>query len=116
ALRPGPNELVIELTGDNEFPWSFDLAYHSDRPADHEDGAVAVETRLGSSVVAEGETVPLHVRVTNRTDGGLPMTLAIVGLPAGLEADPKILDDLKAARRFDLWEQDGRDVILYWRS
>ncbi|MFG0315783.1 MAG: MG2 domain-containing protein [Planctomycetota bacterium JB042] len=116
ALREGENEVVIELTGDNEFPWSFDLAYHSEQPADHPDAAVAVETSLARDEVEEGETVPLTVRVENRTDDGLPMTMAIAGLPAGLEADPKVLDDLKEAGRFDLWEQAGRDVVLYWRG
>ncbi len=116
ALREGANEVVIELTGDNEFPWSFDLAYHSEQPADHPNAAVAIETSLARDVVEEGETVPLTVRVENRTDDGLPMTMAIAGLPAGLEADPKVLDDLKDAGRFDLWEQAGRDVVLYWRG
>lgn len=116
ALRPGANEVVIELSGGNEFPWAFDLGYHAEQPADHPDAAVTITTALDRDVVDEGTTVPLRIEVTNRTDDGLPMTLAIVGLPAGLEADPKILDDLKEAGRFDLWEIDGRDVVLYWRG
>ena len=58
----------------------------------------------------------LRVTVENRADEGLPMTMAIVGLPAGLEAPTEVLDDLKKAERFDLWEIQGRELVLYWRD
>ena len=44
------------------------------------------------------------------------MTLAVLGLPAGLEAPTQVLDDLREAGRFDLWERSGRELILYWRD
>ncbi len=44
------------------------------------------------------------------------MTLAVLGLPAGLRAPREVLDDLKEAGRFDLWELRGREVVLYWRD
>ncbi len=44
------------------------------------------------------------------------MTLAVVGLPAGLEIPTAVLEDLEKAERFDLWEARGRELILYWRD
>ena len=38
------------------------------------------------------------------------------GIPAGLEVTNEVLDDLRDAGRFDLWERNGREVILYWRD
>ena len=64
----------------------------------------------------EGDTVSLEVTVTNRRDAGCPMSMAIVGLPAGLEAPTKVLDDLKKAEAVDFWELRGRDLVLYWRD
>lgn len=125
VLAPGDNEVRIELTGDNDFPWAFELRYASDQPADDPEAKVTIEASLGvessgagtpSQRVEEGKTVPLRVRVTNRTDAGQPMTLAVVGLPAGLEAPTDVLDDLQEAGRFALWELDGRELALYWRG
>ena len=115
-LRPGENELRLELSGDNEFPWAFDLRYLSDQPADDPAAAVGITTRLGAERVEEGRTVPLGVLVENLSGEGRPMTLAVIGLPAGLEAPTEVLDDLREAGRFDLWEIDGRELALYWRD
>jgi hypothetical protein len=44
------------------------------------------------------------------------MTMAVVGLPAGLDVSVKVLDAMKGAGDFDLWERNGRDLIFYWRQ
>ena len=97
VMIPGVNTVKLVLSGDNEFPWSFDLGYHAEQPADDPDTAVELETQLASARVTEGESVALAVRVRNRTGDGLPMTMAIVGLPAGLHVTHGVLDDLKEA-------------------
>ena len=115
-LTPGINRIRLALTGGNEFPWACDLAYHAEQPADDPDATLAIETTLAAEEVVEGETVALTVRIHNLRDAGQPMTLAVVGLPAGLEAPTEVLEDLAEAERFDLWEIRGRELILYWRD
>ena len=44
------------------------------------------------------------------------MTIAILGLPAGLEPRPDQLEDLKYAGTFDYYESRAREVICYWRA
>ena len=44
------------------------------------------------------------------------MTVAIVGLPAGLEAQQQQLDALKEKGTFDFYELRGRELVFYWRS
>ncbi|MFH0945133.1 MAG: alpha-2-macroglobulin family protein [Planctomycetota bacterium] len=116
SLQPGDNEIVLELSGGNEFPYAFDLDSFAEQPADDPDGAVEIDVALAKDTVEEGMTVPLSITVRNRSEKSVPMTLAIVGLPAGLHADRKILDDLQEAGRFDLWEIKGRELIFYWRG
>ncbi len=41
----------------------------------------------------------LTARIENRTDEMLPMTLAVIGLPAGLEVPKSVLVDLQEAGR-----------------
>lgn len=130
VLPPGEHALRIELqaadgqepapgAGDEEpapLPWACDLSYHADLPADDPDAAVTIATRLLQDRVAEGRTVALEVALVNRTAEGQPMTIAVVGLPAGLEVPTSVLDDRQRASDFDLWELRGRELALYWRS
>jgi hypothetical protein len=115
-LAPGAHTLRLELVGEGELPWACDVAYHSEQPADDPDGKLSVRTALRSSNVAEGETVALDVEVENRTADGLPMAIAIVGLPAGLELPTRVLEDLQKAQKFAFWELRGRELALYWRD
>ena len=116
ALHPGDNRVRLELSGGNEFPWAADLVYFAETPADDPDAPIAIEVALDGALAVEGETVAVLARVTNLADEGQPMTLARIGLPAGLSVPTKVLEDLQAAGRFDLWERAGREVILYWRD
>ena len=57
------------------------------------------------------------VTVRNRDAAkGAAMTVAIVGLPGGLEARADQLRELVHERRVDAYELRGRDVVLYWRG
>ncbi|QDV05110.1 A-macroglobulin complement component [Planctomycetes bacterium Poly30] len=115
-LAPGANRLRLELTNGNRFPWAADLRYFAEQPADAPNAAVGLAVTLDRTLCTEGDTVGLDIALTNLTAAGQPMTMAIVGLPASLECATKVLDDLAAAGRFDLWERRGREVILYWRD
>jgi hypothetical protein len=115
-LVSGDNVVTLEGSGGNELPWTLDVRYHSDQPADAADCTVDLRTELSRTTLKEGETVALAVELENLTEGGLPMTMAVVGLPAGLDVSVKVLDAMKAAGDFDLWERNGRDLIFYWRQ
>ena len=61
-------------------------------------------TKLAKPEVKAGETVALAAELTNATDQGQPMTVAILGLPAGLEPRPDQLEELKKAGTIDYYE------------
>ncbi|MBL9076981.1 MAG: hypothetical protein JNL08_05730 [Planctomycetes bacterium] len=116
-LAPGDTALRLELEGGGAaLPWAVDVAYHSEQPADDPDAKVALRTSLRQTTVREGDPVAIDVALTNRTDASLPMTLAIIGLPAGLELPTRVLEDLQRAEAFAFWELRGRDLVLYWRD
>jgi hypothetical protein len=66
--------------------------------------------------VSAGETVALEAELVNKTEQGQPMTVAILGLPAGLQPRPDQLEELKEAGTIDYYETRAREVICYWRS
>ncbi|MEO6596384.1 MAG: MG2 domain-containing protein, partial [Planctomycetota bacterium] len=116
-LAPGQHTLRLELKGaGSALPYACDVAYHAEQPADDPDTKVEVAATLRKTTVAEGDTVALDIAVTNRTNEGQPMTLAIIGLPAGLELPTRVLEDLQKAKTFAFWELKGRELALYWRD
>ena len=84
-----------------------------------------VKTQLDRTSVEEGEAVHLNVILENVEDHGQSMTVAIIGLPAGLTLpeDMKQLKDHCRLREdgakpglISAWETRGRELILYWRD
>lgn len=116
SMTPGAHRVRLELTGGNRFPWAFDAEYYADVPADDPNAVLALEVSTDSPTVVEGEVIPVRVTLRNLTDEGQPMALAIVGLPAGLECPVAILDALVEAGDVAFWEQNGGEIVLYWRD
>ena len=63
-----------------------------------------------------GDTQQLSVTLENASGEGQPMTVAVVGLPAGLEPRVEQLEELKEAGQFDYYELNAREIVFYWRS
>jgi len=116
SLQPGENKLSISLTGDNKMPYALDVSFCTRKPDSNENCPVRLVAKLAEERVSAGETVALEAELTNITDEGQPMTIAILGLPAGLEARPDQLEELKKAGTIDYYETRAREVICYWRS
>ena len=124
-LKPGHNDVRVEITGKSVFPYTATWSYQSLKPASAEGCAVGLATQLERATAHEGETVGLTVRLENKSGRGQGMTVAIVGLPAGLTLpeDMKKLKDLARLRNngtergvIDAWEVRGRELVLYWRD
>ncbi len=124
-LKPGKNKLRLDSIGDNEFPYTLTWSYQTLKPASAENCSVKLSTRLDRAAADEGETVRLTATVENRKSEGNGMTVAIIGLPAGLTLpeDMKQLKDYARPRNdgmepgvISAWEIRGRELILYWRG
>ncbi len=115
-LRPGKN--VVEITVDSEtaLPYSGGVSWGSKIPAAHPATKVRLETALARSQVKLGEGVRMNVRVANATAGGVPMTLARIGLPGGLTFQTWQLQELRDRKLIDFYETRAREVILYFRA
>jgi hypothetical protein len=128
GIRPGKNSLRMELHAKSNLPFTLAWTYYRRRPASSEKCQVRLATKLNRTEVEEGDGVRLNVTLTNTTDSGLPMTVAVVGLPAGLKVpeDMRQLRELARLRRgqgdqflpgeISYFEIRGRDLVLYWRD
>ena len=63
-----------------------------------------------------GETVRLETILKNKSKEGLPMSMAIVGIPAGLSAQPWQLKELQEKRKVDFYEVTDNSVVFYFRQ
>src|SRR5690606_8160470 len=109
-LAPGEHTLSLQVEGggNTPLPWSGEVSYHAERPADDPNTATAITATLREAKVQEGQSVGLDVIIENVTDDELPTPMAIIGLPAGLELATSVLEDMHKADKFAFWELKGR--------
>lgn len=115
-LKPGENRLSLSLTGENRLPYSLAVRYRTNDPENDDSSPIRLSTSLANHEIKAGETVALSAKIRNTTDQGQPMTVAILGIPAGLEARTEQLEELRKSKRVDYYETRPREVIFYWRS
>jgi hypothetical protein len=115
-LRQGKNVVEITVESESALPYSGGVEWGSKVPAAHPATKVRLETALAASQVKLGEGVRMNVKVTNATAGGVPMTLARVGLPGGLTFQTWQLQELRDKKLIDFYETRAREVILYFRA
>jgi anti-sigma factor RsiW len=124
TLKPGPNTLRIEITGNNVFPYTLTWSYQTRQPASAANCPVQLAAKLDRTQALEGETVHLNVHVENASGKGQGMAVAILGLPGGL-AIPEDMKQLKDYTRspsdgqrplVSAFEIRGRELVLYWRD
>jgi hypothetical protein len=124
-LKPGKNKLRVEMTGKNAFPYTLSLSYRTRQPANAENCPVHLNAALDRNQASEGETVKVKAVVENKSGKGQGMTVAIIGLPAGLivPEDFKQLKDMARLQengtkrgQIDFFELRGRELVLYWRD
>ncbi len=116
-LKTGKNTVRINYVGVKEpLPYTFSAEWFSDLPKSSDKCSVKLETSLAQNKVKVGETVRLTTTLENVTKEGLPMTIAIVGLPGGLSAQPWQLKELIEKNKVAFYEIREHSVIFYFRQ
>jgi alpha-2-macroglobulin-like protein len=112
----GDNRLTVSVTGDNKMPYVLSIGYHSQKPTDPETPIFRLSTQLDAQRVKLGDKVSLQAELVNAADRAQPMTIAVLGLPAGLTLREGQIEKLRDAGTLDYCEVRGREVICYWRD
>jgi outer membrane protein OmpA-like peptidoglycan-associated protein len=113
---PGANKVEILGEGKEALPYSMAVEYRTRQPASAADAPVGLQLALAKSEAKLGQNVRVDVTVSNRTQKGLPMTLARVGLPGGLTFQTWQLKELRERGHIAFYETRPREVILYFRQ
>jgi alpha-2-macroglobulin-like protein len=116
-LKPGKNTITISAPGvkDLSLPYAIKVNYSTRRPASSPKAKVGISVSAPESAKV-GQSVKVKVEVANTTGDGLPMVIARIGVPGGLEQQKWQLDELKKKGLVDFYETREREVIVYYRS
>lgn len=116
-LKQGTNKLEIAFENTREaLPYSVDLTWNSKTPVSSEDCKLRVETSLKRSEVPVNETVRLSIKLKNVTQAGVPMSVALIGIPAGLSLQSWQLKELRDKQAFDFYEIIDNKLAIYYRE
>ena len=115
-LDVGKHTIEVKMQDGSSMPYALTVNYHNTRPASAKACKVSLKVSLGDTRVAEGAITEANVEVANEADGGIPMPIAIIGLPGGLEPRHDQLKELVKAGKIAAYEVLGREVVLYWRE
>lgn len=100
----------------NALPYTMSIDYNTILPLSSKECKIAVEAELNTNSVKVGETVRLTTKVSNKEDKGMPMTMAVVGIPSGLSAQPWQLKELQEKGTIGFYEITDNFVVFYFRD
>ena len=116
-LKPGKNTVKIAAPGmkDLRLPYALEVGYTTIKPPSSPKAAVSIAVSAPQDAKVGG-SVKLKVDIGNTTGAALPMVIARIGIPGGLEQQKWQLDELKKKGLVDFYETREREVIVYFRG
>lgn len=116
-LKTGNQKIEIRYKDTkNALPYTMSIDYNTTLPLSSKECNVDVEAALNTNSVKVGETVRLTTKVSNKQDKGMPMTMAVVGIPSGLSAQPWQLKELQEKGTIGFYEITDNFVVFYFRD
>lgn len=116
-IKDSTSDVAVRFTDTkNALPYTLSVSYYTWQPQSSENCRVSLETSMAAASVKVGQTLRVSATLSNNTENGQPMTLAIIGLPAGLSAQPWQLKELQEKKVFDFYEISGSTVVFYYRQ
>lgn len=101
----------------NPLPYTLALTYNTFLPPSSEHCDLGLETQLAKEKVGMGDTLRMTVRLSNKKQNdGLPMSVAIIGIPGGLSVQPWQLKEFQDKKQVDYVEVLNNDLVVYYRQ
>lgn len=116
-IKAGKHKIKVQYKGTKTaLPYTMAIDYNTTLPKSAEQCNVDVAANLSTKSCKVGETVRLTTEVKNKQDKGMPMTMAVVGIPSGLSAQPWQLKELQEKGTIGFYEITDNYVIFYFRD
>ncbi|MEM7105001.1 MAG: MG2 domain-containing protein [Bacteroidota bacterium] len=116
-VKRGKQEIEVKFAGaKTPLPYTVSARWRTALPASDKACIIGLTTEVTKKQVKLGETVRLTTTLENKSNQGQPMTIAIVGIPAGLSLQPWQLKELLDKKQVDFYEIIGNNLVLYYRQ
>ncbi|SHN43828.1 TonB-dependent receptor plug domain-containing protein [Chitinophaga sp. CF418] len=114
-IKEGDNTFSVRYTDEKDaIPYQLELAYYTLLPPDNPEAELKLSTHLSATDTKVGETVRLQVEVKNIKDYLQPMSIAKIGIPAGLTVQPWQLKEITEKNQVAYYEIFDNYLVLYW--
>lgn len=116
-ITSGLQNWEVRFSGNtNPIPFSMDINWHINTPVTSSECQVNLETKLMQDHCKVGDLVRMSVLLRNKKSKGLPMTLAMIGIPSGLTIQPWQLKEMQEKHLFDYYEIHKNYLVIYYRE
>nr|WP_321409068.1 TonB-dependent receptor plug domain-containing protein [uncultured Carboxylicivirga sp.] len=116
-LSSGVQTFNLEFKGvRNPLSFTANAQWMQTVPVSSEKCKVQLKTNLMKSECQINDLVRLSAQLKNKTRSGLPMTIAMVGIPSGLSVQPWQLKKMQEENVFDYYEIHQNYLVLYYRE
>ncbi len=114
-LSVGVQTISVRFEGlKNPVSFSANANWRQLVPASNDDCKVRIQTQLMQNTCEVNDLVRMSTRLINKTYNGLSMTVAMVGIPSGLSAQPWQLKKMQEEHEFDYYEIHRNYVVFYF--
>jgi hypothetical protein len=116
-LKNGKQKITVQYANTKTpMPWDVEVSYTTRLPQTAPECPFALTTKLPNKSVKMGENIRLTTTLTNTTDKGQAMTMAMIGIPAGLSVQAWQLQELQEKKVFDYYELFEGYVVLHYEQ
>lgn len=114
-IKDGDNVFSIRYKDEDiNAPYQLELAYYTSLPPTDPQAELKLSASLSDSTTKVGETIRMQVKVTNTKNILQPMSIAKVGIPAGLTVQPWQLKEIMEQEKIAYYEIFDNYLVLYW--
>jgi alpha-2-macroglobulin-like protein len=114
-LTEGNNRFAVAYEKEgNNIPYSLEVSYNTYVPPNSEKAELKLNTRIANSKPKIGETTRMEIEVTNDKNMLQAMSIAKIGIPAGLSAQPWQLKEIMEKNQVAYYEIFDNYLVLYW--
>lgn len=116
-FKRGINKITIStLDSLNPVPYELNFNWYSATPEPSKICPLHLVTSISTQKMNVNETVRLSVRLQNKELTPQPMSVAVIGIPAGMSLQPWQLKELLEQNVFDFYEIINDNLVIYYRE
>lgn len=114
AYKSGENQISVHYPSQKGLPYHLEYQYYTLQAPESKVIPLTLETKLKSEFARVGETSRMTITIKNKINGQLPMTVAKIGIPAGLTLQNALLKDMIDKKQVSYYEIFDNYLVLYW--